>query len=117
MIFLQLRKALAANERGALISNAEFRNPNNPSYPAFDWISFEEAVETRDKTLQESIAKYNPESQTLVFVFLLSRSGNSLAMWKRNLSVPIAIRKQHGEEIAKLMNSLAKHKYNITIDK
>jgi hypothetical protein len=85
-------------------------------YPAFDWLTFDDVVQTRDKTLQESIANYNPESQTLVFVFLLSESGNSLAMWMRKLCVPNAIRKQNSGEIATLMKSLATRTHVIAVD-
>ena len=100
-----------------LISNAEYRNPKNQMYPAFDWLTFDDVVQTRDKVLQESIASYKPEFETLVFVFLLSERGNSMAMWKRKLCVPNAVYKQNSAEIAALMDTIAKRKHVITVDK
>jgi hypothetical protein len=40
-----------------------------------------------DKILQESVALYDPASQVVVFAFLLSKSGNSMAIWRRKLAV------------------------------
>ncbi|KAF8528275.1 hypothetical protein JB92DRAFT_2697461, partial [Gautieria morchelliformis] len=113
---LGLKIFLVTQQRGALISNVAFRNPNNPDYPAFDWITFDDVVETLDKTLQESIAHYDPESLVLVFVFLLSASGKSLAMWPRRLPVPYAVLKESHEEVVKIKHTLAKHKYAIKLD-
>jgi hypothetical protein len=98
------------------MANADFRPLRSPNEPAFDWVTFDDVVDTHDRTLQESMAFYDPESQVLVFVFLLSRSGHSLAMWRRKLPVPNAVRNQNGREIAKVTNNLAKRKYVVTVD-
>ncbi|KAF8592359.1 hypothetical protein K439DRAFT_1324126 [Ramaria rubella] len=111
-----LHKYLRSQKRGALMANADFRPWKSPNDPAFDWLTFDDVVDTHDKTLQESMAFYEPESQVLVFVFLLSPSGNSLAMWRRKLPVPNAVRSQHRAEITKLTSALAKRKYVITVD-
>jgi hypothetical protein len=70
--------------------------------------TFDDARKTGDKTLQESIAFTcvfclrflpghsllllfcfsDPGTTTLVFVFLLSRSGESMAIWRRKFTVP-----------------------------
>lgn len=107
---------LRTQQRGALIANVDFRAKKNPNAPAFDWVTFDDVVDTHDKILQESIAFYEPDNQVLVFVFLLSRSGNSLAMWRRKLAVPIAVRNQNHIEITRLTNTLARRKYVVTVD-
>lgn len=98
------------------MSNVGFRNPKLPNSPAFDWLPFHEAVETHDRTLQESIADYNPECHVLVFVFLLSHSGKSLAMWRRRLYVPNVVLKQHHAEVTQVIDSLASYKYQFKED-
>lgn len=99
-----------------MIANANFRPSRSPNEPAFDWLTFENVAVTHDKTLQESVAFYAPDNQVLVFVFLLSHTGNSVAMWRRKLPVPTVIRNQNRAELTQLMNVLAKRKYLITVD-
>ena len=62
------------------------------------------------------MAFYEPDYQVLVFVFLLSHTGNSLAMWRRKLPVPTPVLNQNREELVKLMKTLAKRKYVVTVD-
>jgi len=59
-----------------------------PNQPAFDWLTFDELQPSMDRTLQESVAFYDPAVQVIVFVFLPSKSGNSVAMWRRKINVP-----------------------------
>ena len=60
--------------------------------PAFDYITFEDAKPSWDRILQESIVCYNPAKQVIVFVYLLSKSGNSMAIWRRKCPIPEPIR-------------------------
>jgi hypothetical protein len=60
----------------------------HPNQPAFDWLTFDELQHSMDRTLQESVAFYDPAVQVMVFVFLPSKSGNSVAMWRRKVNVP-----------------------------
>ncbi|KAF5393778.1 hypothetical protein D9757_000242 [Collybiopsis confluens] len=83
-----LHRFLQSRERGALITNADYRIPDGKNEPAFDWLTFDQLRETRDKTLQESVAFYNPAAQVVIFIFLPSPSGNSVAMWRRRINVP-----------------------------
>ncbi|KAF8525386.1 hypothetical protein JB92DRAFT_2702314, partial [Gautieria morchelliformis] len=113
---LGVHKFLRTQQRGALIVNADFRPERAPTEPAFDWITFDEVVGTYDKILQESMAFYEPDRQVLVFVFLLSHTGNSVAMWRRKLPIPVAVHNQNRTEIKRLMTSLAQRRYVVTVD-
>jgi hypothetical protein len=97
------------------VANADFRPSQSPSEPAFDWITYSDAEKTKDRTLQESIAFYEPAMEVLVFVFLLSKSGNSMAMWRRKLIVPNNTRLTLGAQISQAKAGLAKQ-YPIYID-
>lgn len=68
-----------------------------------------------DRTLQESVAFYDPSTQVLVFVFLLSQSGNSMAIWRRKLILPNNLRLAYGTQIAQAKRGL-RSKYPIYID-
>lgn len=74
--------------KGAIMTNAGYYAPEWPVTPAYDWISFDDARSTGDKVLQESIAFTDPSTTTLVFIFLVSRSGESMAIWRRKFTVP-----------------------------
>jgi hypothetical protein len=111
-----MHKFLHTQQRGALIANADFRPERAPLEPAFDWVTFDEVVETYDKTLQESMAFYEPDRQVLVFVFLLSHTGNSLAMWRRKIPIPTAVLNQNRMEANRLTTSLARRRYVVTVD-
>lgn len=49
--------------------------------------------------MQESVKLYDPAFQVIVFVFLLSPSGNSMALWRRKLEVPDSVRDAYYEDI------------------
>jgi hypothetical protein len=83
--------------------------------PAFDWLTYEDVVETRDRLLQESVGHYDPSMQVIVFVFLPSKSGNSLAMWRRKFPVPESIRLANLREIDIVKMSLRKD-YTVWVD-
>jgi hypothetical protein len=85
---LQLQKFLETHQRGALFVNADYAAPRSPHEPAFDWMTIDQLRATVDKILQESVALYDPAKQVIVFIFLLSKSGNSMAIWRRKIPVP-----------------------------
>jgi hypothetical protein len=108
---------LQSRERGALFANADYRPKTQPDQPAFDWITFNELQPTMDRTIQESVAFYDPAVQVIVFVFLPSKSGNSVAMWRRKVNVPNNIRLMLQHEIKLAQAGLRKQKdYAIWVD-
>lgn len=114
----QLQRFLETRQRGALIANADYRAPSVTgagSQPAFDWITLPELQNTLDSTLQSSVTLYDPAFQVIVFVFLLSPSGNSMAVWRRKLNVPDAIRDAHQHEILAVKAEL-KRSYLVYVD-
>ncbi|OBZ77150.1 hypothetical protein A0H81_04073 [Grifola frondosa] len=97
-----LQKFLQTRQRGALIANADFRADSPlgvPAQPAFDWITLDDLQSTLDRVFQESVAFYDPAFQVIVFVFLLSPTGNSMAVWRRRLPVPESLRNAYQREI------------------
>ena len=76
---------------------------------------YDDVVETRDRLLQESVGFYDPSIQVVVFVFLPSKSGNSLAMWRRKVTVPDSIRLTHLREIDLVKATLRKD-YPVLVD-
>ncbi|KAI0732880.1 hypothetical protein C8Q72DRAFT_815311 [Fomitopsis betulina] len=93
-----LQRFLETGERGALIANADYRVPGT-AQPAFDWVTMRQLHGTLDRILQESVALYDPAVQVIVFAFLLSPTGNSMAVWRRKLAVPEALRAAHEQGI------------------
>jgi hypothetical protein len=53
---------------------------------------------------------YKPALQVVVFVFLVSKSGNSMAVWRRKLPIPEQLRVAHYEDIMRILESLPKDK-------
>jgi len=96
-----------------LFTNAGLRQ--GESTPAFDWMTFDQLQATRDQTIQESVAYYDPAIHVIVFVFLLSPSGNSMAMWRRKLNVPNNLRLRYTQEI-QLAKSALRNVYEIHVD-
>ncbi|ETW83832.1 hypothetical protein HETIRDRAFT_170294 [Heterobasidion irregulare TC 32-1] len=105
--------ALGARERGALFVNASYTPATGE--PALDWLSYHEVVETRDKLIQESIGFYDPARQVIVFTLLPSASGNSVAMWRRKVSVPTNLRLAWAREIELAKAALMKD-YPVYVD-
>ena len=75
-----------------------------------DWLTFDELQPSMDRTLQESVAFYDPAVQVIVFVFLPSPSGNSMAMWRRKVNVPNNTRLMLQHEINLAMAGLRRQK-------
>ncbi|KAJ7638553.1 hypothetical protein FB45DRAFT_786887 [Roridomyces roridus] len=127
-----LHRFLQSREKGALIANADYR-PNHvranshqilwlihfqsPNEPAFDWLTFDDLQLTKDKILQESVAFYDPAVTCIVFVFLPSKSGNSVAMWRRKISVGNNTRASRINEIRLAKAALRREKdYIVHVD-
>jgi hypothetical protein len=106
MYFLKLKKFLQTGERGALFVNADFRPHQSPEEPAFDWLPLDHLKDTLDKILQESVAFYDPATQVIVFVFLLSKTGNSMAIWRRKIPVAEGFRAMYAETIDETIANL-----------
>ncbi|KAK7061473.1 hypothetical protein R3P38DRAFT_2829714 [Favolaschia claudopus] len=112
-----LHRFLQSRERGALFANADYRPQNKPNEPAFDWLTFDQLQVTRDRVLQESVAFYDPAATAVVFVFLPSKSGNSVAMWRRRISIPNNTRTIRINEIRLAMAGLRREKdYVVHVD-
>ncbi|KAH8830680.1 hypothetical protein DL96DRAFT_1593939 [Flagelloscypha sp. PMI_526] len=95
-----LEQFLRTRERGALFTNADFHMKEHPKMPVFDWLTFDDVQKTKDRILQESVAFYDPAVQVIVFVFLPSKTGNSIAIWRRKIAVPNNTRLIYQREIA-----------------
>lgn len=106
---------MQSRERGALVVNADFRPTKNPNEPAFDWLTFDDLQPTMDKVLQESVAYYDPAVQVIVFVFLPSQSGNSMAIWRRKIPVPNNMRLAYQPQIKQALAALRKE-YVLHVD-
>ena len=52
----QLTRFIETTSRGALVTNAEFRNSDADQEPVFDWMTFDQARGTMDETFQAAIA-------------------------------------------------------------
>jgi len=110
----QLNRFLQTRERGALFVNASYDSPSSGG-PALGWLTYDDVVETRDHLLQESVGHYDPSMQVIVFVFLPSKSGNSLAMWRRKFPVPESIRMTHLGEID-IAKAASRKGYTVLVD-
>ena len=104
--FSQLEKFLETHKRGALFVNADYAPPQSPQEPAFDWVTIDQLGDTLDKILQESVALYDPAKQAIVFIFLLSKSGNSMAIWRRKIPVPAVLQTAYKVAIAEMKAEL-----------
>lgn len=82
--------------------NADYAPPQSPHEPAFDWVPIDELEDTLDKILQESVALYDPAKQVIVFIFLLSKSGNSMAVWRKKIPVPEILQTNYKDSIAEI---------------
>lgn len=107
-----MQQFLATGQRGALFANADYRvnAPGGPTQPAFDWLTLQQLQPTLDKIFQESVVCYKPARQVIVFVFLLSKSGSSMAVWRRKLPVPESVVLANREAFARTLEALPKDK-------
>ena len=86
--------------------NADYISPQSPHEPMFDWVTIDQLRDTLDKILQESVALYDPAKQVIVFIFLLSKSGNSMAIWRRKIPVPEMLQAAYKNDIAEVKADL-----------
>ncbi|KAG6334389.1 hypothetical protein ID866_4710 [Astraeus odoratus] len=110
-----LQKFLQVRERGALFINVDYFPPQAPNEPALDWVSWAQIQPTMDRILQESVGYYNPATHVLVFVYLPSPSGNSVAIWRRRLTIPNNIRRAYQAQITQVVSSLQKE-YKVYVE-
>ncbi|KAF8342955.1 uncharacterized protein EI90DRAFT_2902635, partial [Cantharellus anzutake] len=103
-----MEKFLKTKKRGAVVSNAGYVSRSHPEDPVFDWLPFDQAQRTHDRTLQESIASYDPTTTTVVFVFLVSNSYSSMAIWRKLLTIPPSIQLRMNVPLEKLKRELLK---------
>ncbi|GLB33544.1 hypothetical protein LshimejAT787_0104280 [Lyophyllum shimeji] len=112
-----LHKFLQSRERGALFVNVTFRLAEHPNQPVFDWLTFDEIQPSTDRILQESILSYDPSMQVVIFVYLPSPTGNSVAMWRRKVLVPNNTRLRFQREIVIAIGGLKRDKdYIVHVD-
>lgn len=100
-------------QRGALFTNADLRVGGGQ--PAFDWVTIDRLQLTLDRISQESVIAYNPMLHVVVFVFLLSHSGNSMAIWRRKVPIPEHIRSARKQDIQLVIDQLDP-KYRVLVD-
>lgn len=97
-----MHKFLQSRQRGALFTNARYYPGKQP---AFDWITLDD-LKTSDKNIRGSVESYDPAVQVVVFVFLPSVTGNSVAMWMRKPDVPNSLQLLLENEIQFAMKEL-----------
>jgi len=78
-------------------------------------LTFDDLQPTRDQILQESVAYYDPAVHVIVFVFLPSESGNSMAIWRRKIAVPNNVRLAYQPHIKQALSAL-RSKYVLHVD-
>jgi len=71
-----------------------------------------------DKIMQESVVFYDPAMQVIVYVLLPSKSGNSVAMWRRKINVPNNTRLRYQSHITQAVAGLKKETdYTVYVDR
>jgi len=88
--------------------NAGYISPYHPNEPVFDWLTFDRTQSTGDRILQESIASYDPATTVMLFVYLVSDSYSSAAMWRRQLTLPPSVQLQMSIPLESLKAELRK---------
>lgn len=68
--------------------------------------------------MQESVVFYDPATQVIVLVLLPSKSGNSVAMWRRKIQVPNDTRLIYEQHITQAIAGLRKElDYTVYVDR
>ncbi|KAI6164949.1 hypothetical protein EDD17DRAFT_1775287 [Pisolithus thermaeus] len=101
-----LQKFLQTRQRGAFFVNAEYSSSQAPNQPALDWMNWEQIQPTMDRVLQESVGYYKPAIHVVIFVYLPSPSGNSVAIWRRKLAIPDNVRLAYQAQITQIISAL-----------
>ena len=100
-----------------MIVNADYNPPDRPKDFAVDYLTFDDLQKSLDKTLQSSVISYDPTLQVIVFVFLPSKSGNSVAIWRRKLVVPNNARLRFQLELDIALSGLKEpQEYKVFVD-
>ncbi|KAF8338794.1 uncharacterized protein EI90DRAFT_2908495 [Cantharellus anzutake] len=113
---LGFHKYLNTREKGALFVNVDYTSEEAPTEPAFDWLKFPDLQRTRDRTLQQSVAANNPAKTCLVFMFLVSKSGNSVGMWRRKIPVPQSLQTAYQDRVRRLESEVRDKVYVVKIE-
>ncbi|KZW04035.1 hypothetical protein EXIGLDRAFT_12460 [Exidia glandulosa HHB12029] len=131
---IALQQFIQHREPGCFFVNASYRLPHRPHTPGFDWLRYADVVcaippvvirfwtanaplsQTCDRTIQQSLMYYDPGEFALVFVFLVSETGNSMACWRRRIPIPQQMTARHRSEIAKIKAEMKKRNYKIYVD-
>ena len=108
-----MQKFLDEGQRGALFTNAAIRVENGQ--PIFDWLPIDRVRLTLDRIMQESVIAYNPMLHVVVFVFLLSDSRNSMAIWRKKVPIPRDLQHERREDIQMVIEQLDPT-YNVAVE-
>ncbi|TFK76175.1 hypothetical protein BDN72DRAFT_757105 [Pluteus cervinus] len=111
---LGVQKFIQTGERGALMANVEFCINTRPT---LDWLTYADLQKTMDFVLQESAAWYNPAKHVLLFVFLPSKSTNSVAIWRKMIDIPDKTKRTFQSQLKTTVAGLKKpDEYAIHLD-
>ncbi|KAF8665824.1 hypothetical protein AX16_000267 [Volvariella volvacea WC 439] len=109
-----LHQFLHSGERGALLVNVDFWSRGQP---AVDWLTYGQLQKSLDRILQRSVAVYDPAKQVVVFPYLISQSGSSVAIWRHKVNIPESASNRMEQQIKKVVTKLPKLKeYVIHLD-
>ena len=59
----------------------------------------------------------DPSKQFIVYVFLVSPSGNSVGIWRRKLSIPEELRNEYAGELAQVNAYVSKKPHIVAVEK
>lgn len=113
---IALNQYVTYRQPGCFLVNATWRNEDRPNTPGFDWMTLSELADTHDRIIQQSLLYYQPLEFALVFVFLLSQSGNSIACWRRKLEISGPLKAQYQREVKLVQRELAQQQHYILVD-
>ena len=87
-----------------------YKNP----YPCSTSLISPSFIRLRDSNL--GVLYSDPLTTTIVFVFLPSKTRNSVGIWRRKLPMPHNMQAEYGEEVGQLKAELAKRSYIVNVD-
>jgi len=82
----------------------------------FDWMTFDQARGTMDETFQAAIATYDPRTIAIVYVILLSKTGNSVGVWRKKLKIPSEIYGAYRGDIEHTINLLSEKRHICAVE-
>ncbi|EJD53778.1 hypothetical protein AURDEDRAFT_180191 [Auricularia subglabra TFB-10046 SS5] len=113
---IALKQYIAHREPGCFFVNATYRLPDRPHTPGFDWLTLSQLAHTYDRIIQQSLLYYQPTEFALVFIFLVSASGNSIACWRRKLPVPYEQQQEYGRAVKQVQREFTNQQHQIFVD-